>query len=217
MSDKGSSALLGIYGGTFDPIHLGHINAAREVAEALEMSQVRLLVSATPPHRQQPVLSAEQRFKLVCLAAEGQSLLIADDSEIVRPGFSYMVDSLKGYREKRPDQPLALILGIDAFNGLKSWHNWQGIIKLAHIVVTDRADSDVGVLNELQEFVETHQVTAKVQLQQKTHGLLYFQTVTPLAISSTAIKQALSEQLQVDEMLPASVAQSIKTQGFYSL
>jgi len=206
---------LGIYGGTFDPIHLGHLSAAKEVAESLAMSEVRMLVSATPPHRQQPALSAQQRFDLLSLALKGQNLLVADDSEMIRSGYSYMVDSLAWYKKQQVKQSLALILGIDAFNGLKSWHQWQDIIKLAHIVVTDRADSDTEIAKELVSFVDKYRVYEKNKLRQVPSGLLYIQKVTPKAISSTKIKETIAASGSLEGLVPASVAETIRVNNFY--
>lgn len=213
--------LLGIYGGTFDPIHLGHLHAAKKVQLALNMDEVRMVVSANPPHRKPPVLTAEQRLMLVKYALEGQTALVAEDCELRRDGPSYMVDTLAELRQQRPTHPIALILGMDAFNGLKSWHNWQQIIELAHIVITDRPNSganlDKSINDSLRGFVSDHRVVRKQKLHQSAAGLIYIQYVSPLAISATEIRERLSQNRPVDSLLPKRVWQEIKAKQFYGL
>ena len=216
-----NSGLLGIYGGTFDPIHLGHLHAAQQVQQVLHMDEVRMVVSARPPHRQPPVLSAAERLCLVQYALEGQTSLVAENCELMREGLSYMVDTLAELRQQMPNRPIALILGMDAFNGLKSWHNWQQIIKLAHIVITDRPNSDTSlekaIDESLQGFVSDYQVLSKQQLQQSPSGLVYIQYISPLAISATEIRERLIHNKSVETLVPNKVWQEIKAKRLYRL
>lgn len=216
-----SSGLLGIYGGTFDPIHLGHLHAAQQVQQVLNMDEVRMVVSARPPHREPPVLSAAERLCLVQYALEGQTSLIAENCELMREGLSYMVDTLGEFRQQMPNRPIALILGMDAFNGLKSWHNWQQIIELAHIVITDRPNSDTRldkvIEKSLQGFVNDHLVPSKQQLQQSPSGLVYIQYISPLAISATEIRERLTHNESVDMLVPKKVWQEIQAKRLYGL
>ena len=129
---------MGILGGTFDPVHYGHLRAAVEVGEALELGEVRMLLSARPPHRPQPPASAEHRFEMLRLATGSRGFLVADDSELRRPGPSYMVDTLAGFRERLGDVSLVLIIGQDAANGLDRWHRWRRLFELAHVAVMHR-------------------------------------------------------------------------------
>jgi nicotinate-nucleotide adenylyltransferase len=213
------SGLLGIYGGTFDPIHLGHLHAAKQVLQKLSMDEIRVVVSANPPHRHSPVLPAEQRLVLVERALEGQAGLVVEGCELRREGPSYMADTLLALRQQMPGRPIALILGMDAFNGLKSWHNWQQIIELAHIVVTDRPNANVN-LNKavdasLKDFVEDRQVFSKEQLNQAPSGLLYIQYVRPLNISATEIREQLNQSRSVQRLVPEQVWLEIKENHLY--
>ena len=207
---------IGIYGGTFDPIHWGHINAANQVQQQLGLDEVRMVLSARPPHRIQPIVSAIDRFFLLRLALQNQPRLYADDCELKRIGPSYMVDTLAHYRQQAPDSSIALILGMEAFNGLMGWHRWQDIIGLAHIVITDRAGFDNQLEPKLARYTEPFISSDKTQLKLQTHGKIYSQPVKPLAISATQLRQLLKNNEPVSQWLPEASLKEIQRQGFYS-
>jgi len=125
---------LAILGGTFDPVHIGHLNAAWEAAELLD-ADVRLMPANVPPHRPPPIASAQQRAAMLRAALQGQSRLALDTRELEREGPSYTVDTLAGLRAEQDDRPLILLLGEDAFAALPSWHRWRELFDLAHIGV----------------------------------------------------------------------------------
>ena len=129
---------IGIFGGTFDPIHYGHLRTAFELLQALRLGELRFMPAGNPPHREQPMASAEQRVAMVRAATAGQPGFTVDDRETRREGPSYSVDTLAGLRAEHPTRPLCLIVGMDAFLGLPKWHQWQDILKLAHLVVAHR-------------------------------------------------------------------------------
>jgi len=156
---------------------------------------------------------------LVERALEGQAGLVVEGCELRREGPSYMADTLLALRQKMPDRPIALILGMDAFNGLKSWHNWQQIIELAHIVVTDRPNANVNLNKDvdasLKGFVEARQVFSKEQLNQAPSGLIYIQYVRPLNISATEIREQLNQSRSVQRLVPEQVWLEIKENHLY--
>ena len=199
------SKLIGIYGGTFDPVHLGHTSAAKEVQVALGMDEVRLVLSAQPPHRAQPMLTVKQRFALLTLAVANDDNLIADSREMLRSGPSYMVDTLSAMRHEMPDYSLVLILGMEAFNGITQWHQWQQLLELAHIVVTDRAGFDNELDESVMDLVSAHQTFDKNQLRQASHGKIFRQNVTPLDISATTIRSRMQSKQTVKHMLSPEV------------
>ena len=130
---------IGIYGGTFDPVHRGHVETAAEVSQQLDLAVVHFIANATPSHRGGPVASPSERHEMLELALQGQQNFFADDREIRRGGLSYSVDTLASLREQYgPDRPLVLMLGADAFLGLPTWNRWQQVFELAHIVVINR-------------------------------------------------------------------------------
>ena len=132
------TSVLGLLGGTFDPIHCGHIELAREVRAALALSAVRFVPAGDPPHRAAPVATAAHRLEMVELAIAGEPGLEVDAREIDRPGRSYTVPTLVELRSEEPARRLALILGADAFLGLPTWHRWRELFDLAHLVVVAR-------------------------------------------------------------------------------
>lgn len=211
-----TASFIGIYGGTFDPIHYGHLSAASEVQQSLALDDVRMVLSAQPPHREQPVLSASDRFSLLTLALENYPRLLADDCEMKRTGPSYMVDTLLHYRQQMPAGSVALILGVEAFNSLQSWYRWQEIIQLAHIVITDRAGFDNQIEQSLAEYVDSFLTGDKSQLKQLTHGKIYLQPVKPIDISATQIRRLIKDRKPVKQLLPDACVEEIKRQRFYT-
>tara|TARA_R110002074_G_scaffold402287_1_gene606251 strand:- start:68229 stop:68867 length:639 start_codon:yes stop_codon:yes gene_type:complete len=210
------ASFIGIYGGTFDPIHYGHLSAASEVQQSLALDEVRMVLSAQPPHREQPVLSASDRFSLLTLALKDYQRLLADDCEMKRTGPSYMVDTLLHYRQQMPASSVALILGVEAFNSLTSWYRWEKIIQLAHIVITDRAGFDNQIEQSLAEYVDPFLTGDKSQLKQLTHGKIYLQPVKPIDISATQIRRLIKDRKPVKQLLPDVCEEEIKRQRFYT-
>lgn len=209
---------IGIYGGTFDPVHLGHVSAAREIQKTLQLDTVKMILSANPPHRKQPVLKAADRHQLLTLALNDEPYLEADGYEMRRLGPSYMVDTLRYFRQQKQSASLVLILGMEAFNGLKSWHQWGDIIGLSHIVVTDRAGFDNTFNQELSGYIAPYLTDDKAQLKKQTHGKIYYQPVDAVEISATDIRQCIveGESESVRHMLTESCWEMIQQQEFYS-
>ncbi|MEW4981829.1 MAG: nicotinate-nucleotide adenylyltransferase [Cycloclasticus sp.] len=207
---------VGLYGGTFDPIHLGHLTAASDVQQKIGLDEVRMVLSASPPHRSVPTLSAAERFSLLALAVNDFHALVADDCEMARKGPSYMVDTLLDFRQRSPTSSLVLILGMEAFNGLPSWYRWQEIIGLAHIVVTDRAGFDNRFEQEVADYMAPFLTLDKSQLKQQTHGKIYIQPVTAVDISATQIRQRIKAKKTVKHMLTNECLDAISKSGYYT-
>ena len=129
---------IGVFGGTFDPIHYGHLRTAYEVQQALKFDEVRFVPCGEPPHRGEPRANSKLRLAMVTAAVEGRKGFIVDDREIYRDGPSYSVDTLKTLRTDFPLRSLGLIIGMDAFLGLPEWYQWREILELSHIVVAHR-------------------------------------------------------------------------------
>ncbi len=208
--------MIGVFGGTFDPVHFGHLRPLLEVRQALALDEVRLIPCFIPPHRDAPGASAEQRLAMLQLAASETPGFVVDPRELQRGGPSYMVDTLLSLRDEQgADQALCLILGVDAFAALDSWHQWQDLIALAHIVVMQRPGGQLpktGAVAELMEHAQTLDVS---ELQQRAAGRVYFQSVTQLDVSATAIREQLVHGRDVRFLMPDSVRHYIETQGLY--
>ena len=179
---------IGVFGGTFDPIHYGHLRTAYELLHALRLSEVRFLPAGIPPHRDMPEASGEQRLALVRAATAGQPGFIVDDRELQREGPSYSVDTLLDLRAAFPHRSLCLMVGMDAFLGLPKWYQWRQILQLAHVVVAHRPGwraPDMGPLGEL--LVDRGTGTVE-DLHEARAGRIYIHAVTQLEISSSAIR-----------------------------
>lgn len=211
-----SRGFVGIYGGTFDPVHFGHLTAAKDVQQKLGLDEVKMVVSARPPHRIEPLVLAEERFNLLSLAVKDEPFLVADDCEINRAGPSYMVDTLRHYRQQMQSCSLVLILGMEAFNAFKSWHCWEEIIGLAHIVVTSRAGFDNELGENVRSYVNQFITADKAQLKQCTHGKIYLQPVTAIDISATEIRRRIKSKQPIEKLMPDSCCEYIGRLGFYT-
>ena len=206
---------IGVFGGTFDPIHYGHLRSAFEMLQALDFEQVRFIPCGDPPHRGVTFASAEERFRLVEEAIAGQEGFVADDRELRRDGPSYTVDTLATLREEFPDRSLGLIVGMDAFLGLPGWYRWDEILDFAHIVVAHRPGwkaPDIGVLGELIAEHGTHRVQ---DLHTVTHGRLHIHAVTQLEIASTEIRELVAAGRDPRFLMPDAVRNAIEETGLY--
>ena len=204
--------MIGIFGGTFDPIHFGHLRSALEVKEIFGLTEVRLIPSAQPPHREQPAATALMRLHMLELAIKNQPGLMIDTRELNRRGASYMVDTLKSLRQEFKDEPLLLFIGSDAFNHLKTWYQWQQLFDYAHIVVMTRPGFNI--LN-LDEFFKARLANGITELAHNAAGKLYFQQVTQLDISATAIRNMIAKKHNPVFLLPDAVIEYIKQNKLY--
>ena len=206
---------IGIFGGTFDPIHYGHLRSAFEMLQALSFAEVRFVPCSDPPHRGVTYASAMQRMRLVELAIAGQDGFLADDRELRRDGPSYTIDTLQTLREEYADRSLGLVIGMDAFLGLTDWYRWDDILDFAHIVVAHRPGwkaPDIGVLGEL---VTEHGTHRALDLHDKTHGCIYIHAVTQLEIASTEIRELIAAGRDPRFLMPDAVRDEIENTGLY--
>ena len=206
---------LGIFGGTFDPIHYGHLRTAFEMLQALRFGDVRFIPCGDPPHRGTTYANAELRYRMVDVAIAGQDGFISDDREIRRNGPSYTIDTLATLREEFPQRSLGLILGMDAFLGLPKWHRWDEILNIAHIVVAHRPGwkaPDIGPLGALLSEYGTHRVD---DLHQAVQGRIHIHAVTQLEISSTEIRDLVAAGRDPRFLMPDAVRDLIDESGVY--
>ncbi len=184
---------LAILGGTFDPVHIGHLRAAWEASEALD-AEVRLVPAGVPPHRPQPVAKAAERVAMLRAALAGQACLSLDLRELERAGPSYTFDTLASLRAQIGAQrPLILLAGADACAGLPTWHRWRELFDLAHLCVLTRPGHALPLPGELAAETAPRRVTAAAALRESPAGRVYELAVTPLEISATGIRAILAE------------------------
>ena len=204
--------MIGVYGGTFDPVHFGHLRTAIEVKEQLGLQEIRLVPCRKPPHRPQPVADPNLRLQLLELATENEPGLVVDARELQRPGPSYTVDTLASMREEIGISALALIVGMDAFAGIPAWHQWEVLFDLANIVVMHRPGYIPKIPPEIAKVGRSVGITELLSAQ---HGCLYFQEVIQMDISASMIRRLIEQGRSVRYLLPDAVLQLIKRRGLY--
>ncbi|MEP6483801.1 MAG: nicotinate-nucleotide adenylyltransferase [Rudaea sp.] len=181
-----------VFGGTFDPVHVGHLRVALEASEFLD-ADVRLMPARTPPHRPAPVASAEHRVAMLKRAIEGQKNLSVDARELLRGGPSYTLDTLIELRAELPAQrSIALLLGDDAFAGLPTWHRWRDLFGLAHFVVLTRPNHGSTVSGELDAEIAARRTQDADDIRRSPSGKVLNLAVTPLEVSASAIRAILA-------------------------
>lgn len=215
---------IGILGGTFDPVHFGHLRPAVDLHAALALAEVRFIPCRTPPHREMPQAAPEHRLAMLRLALKGASGMVIDERELRRDGPSFMIDTLASLRDDLPGTPLCLILGADAFAGFDRWRRWQAIPGLAHLVVTQRpgyalssADgADIGRLSEqLKSLVRARATQDAGCLSESLAGCVLFQPVTPFDLSATRIRRLAAEGDDLHYLLPEQVRTYIEQHRLY--
>lgn len=196
---------LAILGGTFDPVHLGHLRVAWEAAEFLG-ADVHLVPANVPPHRPQPVASAEQRVAILRAALQGQDRLILDERELRREGPSYSVDTLIALRKEiGPTRSVVLLVGADAYSGLPSWHRWKELFALAHIGVLTRAGHQIVESPELAQAIGERRISSVAEIRQRPVGAVIDIRVSALEISATHIRNELAADREPRYLVPASL------------
>lgn len=205
--------LLGIFGGTFDPIHQGHLACARYVLAHCQLESIRLMPCHLPPHRATPGVSSTERANMVKLAIANEPQLQLEPLELNRDTPSYTVDSLTALKQQDPNRILAFIIGMDSLQYFKKWHKWQTILQLAHLIVCRRPgySSDQGdAPSLLQDFGGTLQ-----QLRSQNAGVILLLDNPDFTQSATFVRQQLSLNPKVQAMLPPAVLQYIRQQRLY--
>jgi nicotinate-nucleotide adenylyltransferase len=223
VSSLGPSAsalrAVGIFGGTFDPIHYAHLRLAEELADCLALSEVRFVPARIPPHRAAPNITAQHRLEMVRLAVAGNARFCVDDRECRREGPSYTVDTLTELRaEVGSDRPLMLIMGEDSYVALTTWSRWEQLYDLAHIVVAARPGFDLELerLNAPLAAQTGPRLAARAdELSLSSHGKVFAADTTPLPISATEIRRHLETGHSARYLLPDEVLAYIRSNQLY--
>ncbi len=206
--------MIGVFGGTFDPIHFGHLRTALELYQSLGFSEVRFIPCRHPPHRDMPQASEAQRLAMLNSAVRGQPGLVVDERELRRDGPSYTVLTLRELREAFPDTPLCMIIGTDAFAHLDTWWRWREILTLSHIVIVERRGA-VLVTGKLANVLRERRAATAAQLAAHPAARLITRPVTPLEISATRIREMIAQGLSPRYLLPISALAIIEDQAIY--
>lgn len=197
---------IGLLGGTFDPVHLGHLHLANTIQHALGFMQVHLIPAYSPVHRGNPRASAEHRWNMVRIACKNQLALKANDIEIQRKGPSFMIDTLSALKEQYRHQALCLILGDEAFSHTQEWREWPKCLQLANVVVASR-----NIENPEYPFP----IANTTQLAQSQAGLICYYAWKALPISASKVRDACLTNENISTLVPESVADYIHTHHLY--
>jgi nicotinate-nucleotide adenylyltransferase len=206
---------LALFGGTFDPVHYGHLRCADEARQKLNLDQLYLLPAGTPPHRNTPLATAKQRLEMLQLAHAEFPQLVIDDREIRRSGASYIVDTLKEFREEFPQRPLLLLIGQDAANHLHSWFKWEQLFELAHIVILTRPGVKTEYRRDLAKQIQRRLISDVQKLLLSEAGAVLCLEVVSIDISATTIKSIIRLGRSPRSMLPEAVLDYINENRLY--
>ena len=211
--------MIGIFGGTFDPVHYGHIKPALSVKQALNLEQLRFIPNRVPPHRDTPWLRAGQRLALLQKALQAYPDSVVDERELKRDGPSYMVDTLASLKSDFPDNELCLIIGMDAFFGITSWHQWRSVFGLCQMVVTTRPGFDSkqmqAHMNSIDYRFLKQQMTQDINIfarreSSRDRAKILIQSVPQLDISSTRLRQQLNAGEDISQWMPSSAYRTLR-------
>lgn len=226
MSATGTSSVfpklsepIGLFGGTFDPVHYGHLRLAEESIAHLGLDSVRWIPAGQPPHRGRPAVTGAQRLEMVLRSTAENPHFSVDASEVEAAEPSYTVHTLERLRrELGPDQSLVLLVGADAFAGLNTWHRWPEIFALAHVAVSHRPGFPVEISSlpkALADEFSARRLLEVEGLKARPAGNIVTFAMTQLAISATQIRKLLSNGLSARYLLPDSVLDYIQTHSLY--
>ncbi|WP_040572214.1 nicotinate-nucleotide adenylyltransferase [Shewanella benthica] len=205
---------IGILGGTFDPIHFGHIRPVLEIKSQLNLDSVWLMPNHIPPHKKSTVVSTEQRLAMVDLVCQQYSEFELCDIEARRSGPSYLLTTLKELHKLYPTHEFFFLIGTDSLVSLPTWHQWQSLFNLCHFVVSTRngwqLTSDMPIFKEYEQ-----RLTRMDQHKSQKSGLIFQVNITPQAYSSTHIRQQLALGLSPTEAVPSQVLKFIAEKNLY--
>jgi len=197
------AARIGVYGGSFDPIHLGHLRSALEVLHLQKLDELRFLPSGNPPHRSRARVANEHRLKMLQLAVEGAPGIAIDDRELGRKSTSYSIDTLETIQVENPQAELTLVIGMDQFSAFDTWHRWQELLQRVELVVMERP-------GEIMSGSAQELMTSSLQ---KRISII---SVTQMDISSSRIRKDLQDGLDIRFLVPSAVRNYILSENLYS-
>jgi len=207
--------VLGLLGGTFDPVHVGHLRLAIEVRERLALDEVHLVPAPRPRLRSTPQVDPETRLRLLQAAVTGIAGLGVDGRELAAAGPTRTVDTLVSVREEQGDRPICLIIGADAARRLDQWHDWERLIDLAHLIIARRPGARLPRRGAVAELIAARGDDGADALRQRPAGVIRVCEIPGLEISATAIRESLAAGRAIDYLVPEEVRQMLLNEGLY--
>ncbi|MBN4075341.1 MAG: nicotinic acid mononucleotide adenylyltransferase [SAR86 cluster bacterium] len=207
---------IGILGGTFDPVHFGHLRTALAAQQDFSLDEVRLIPCHHPVHKEEPEVLAQHRIAMLHKATRAEKRLVVDVRECMRPGPSYMIETLESLRTEYPDDRLFLLLGADAFNKLEGWKDWQKLFELAHIITVTRPGWEINPSPLIKEYCEQRTVSSFSEMCEAQTGKVLPYSFMPLMIASSDIRLLLKENKSVRYLTPNKVIKYIKKHKLYT-
>ena len=207
---------IGLFGGSFDPIHCGHIDNAKHIAKWLNLNSLALMPAYISPHKTSTHVSTEHRANMVELVCQQEPLLTLDAREIRKVGTSYTVDSLREMKEENNNATLFFMMGMDSLQTFTTWHCWQEILSLAHLVVCTRPGYTLLDINqETKELLDKHQIDSLDYIQERNAGCILFAPDNHIDASSTQIRSQLKKHLNQENLIPEAVLDYINRYKLY--
>ena len=207
---------IGLLGGTFDPIHVGHLTVAEMLLTELDLQEIQFIPNRQPPHRETPIADPNHRLTMTRLATAYNNRFIVNDLETARPKPSYTSDTLKTLRAQKPNQSLCLILGTDVFALMNQWYRWETILDLAHLIIINRPEYLPPKEPWMQHLLKTRQTNHFDHCVTKIAGKIFFQEINPIPISATTIRNKIATGEDVSQEIPKKVLQYIQKHHLYS-
>lgn len=206
---------IAVFGGSFDPIHYGHLRTGIEVYEYFQVNHVRFIPCHTPVHKAAVMANASQRMAMLKLAIREQRGFVVDDTELSRKKTVYTIETLENLHGQFPDHTFLLVIGRDSFNDFLNWHQWKNILQLCHIVVVSRPSYSISADLALTDLVAERRITSPDEFLDKPSGSIYFHDIPGLAISSTRIRQLVSDDWSIRYLTPDPVVEYILSHRLY--
>ncbi len=211
--------MIGIYGGTFDPIHLGHLGLATAVSEHLSLTHIYFVPLGMAVHRDQPQTGEAQRLRMLQTALNSYSQYHVDTTELDRAGPSWTIQTLQDFRTRFPEDTLCLLMGSDAFRHIDSWRDWSSLLDFAHIVVVARKGDTAQLSGVVANYLLENQLNTLEDgnfdgNQPQRHGILWLEADVP-GVSSTQIRTFIQQRNHLDGLVLPSVARIIKEEQLY--
>lgn len=215
MTSNTAPYCIGLFGGTFDPIHQGHLHCAQHAVAHLQLDTLHFIPNLIPVHGKQPQASALHRVAMLELATQAQSKFVVSTLEIDRKTPSYSIETLMAYRQRYPQASLQFLLGMDAFTQLRTWHRWQELLDYAHLIVLAREEATNILDQDVAMLLHQHETQQKHDLNQSIAGKIYCLHQPLFSCSSSQVRAQFLQRETSKILLPQVVADYIQEKGLY--